>query len=222
MNVRVATDPVIETQSYAWALREAFLGAASRAPFFANFTLRRTKELPIEPVTLPTLGAYFLDEVMAPEGDGNAGELVFVATARIGFSVIVINNDPEAAEATLDRAFMALMNAIWRDAYVTNLIDTHDPHRGEGSPLNARFESVPRQLRRPVISGTIGSKNETPIAELQYEISLLHRWDFGPTIVDEFEEMWLTTAYPPGLTEEEREAVQQVRQQVRLRQNPRS
>lgn len=49
MNARDAKDggPAIETQSYAWALREAFLGAAMRAPFFAGFTARRTKQLPI-------------------------------------------------------------------------------------------------------------------------------------------------------------------------------
>src|SRR5271166_7053011 len=153
------------TQTYAWSLREAMLGAASRAPFFQGFTLLRTRELPIEPAVFPTLGAYLLDATMGPESTGNHGELVFATTPRIGFSIGIINNDPNAMDTILDRALLALMNALWRNPYLTNMIDTYDPVLGEASPDNARFESIPRHTWRHV-PAMIGAKNETPVGVL--------------------------------------------------------
>jgi hypothetical protein len=191
----IEKEPVIETYSYAWALREAFLAAALRHPFFADggFTVRRTRQLPVQVHQLPVLGAYLVDQQTVPEGDGNAGEFVFVSTARIGFSVIIVNDDVNDTETVLDRAYMALMNSIWRDPYVTSFIDTHNPHQDEGSPLNARFESAPRQSRRNIY-GSVGTTNETPIAELQYEVSLMHRSDYAPIISDELLEVDFKTA----------------------------
>jgi hypothetical protein len=180
-------------QSYGIALRNGLLDAALRLPAFAGFKRRLTKQLPTQRAQMPTLGGYFIDEVSAPEGDGNTGELVFVSTTRIGFSAIFINSDVEDTEDVLDRLFMALMNGLWRDPYLTSLIDTYNPHLGQGTALNARFEAIPRIMRRHNY-GAIGGNNETPFAELQCEVSLFHRCDYPPTIEDELLEVDFRTA----------------------------
>jgi hypothetical protein len=179
--------------TYAWSLREAMLGAASRAPFFQGFTLKRTRELPNEVEVFPILAAYLMDGALGPESTGNHGELVFATTPRIGFSIGIINNDPDAMDTILDEGLMALMNALWTNPYVTNMIDTYDPIRGEGNPDNARFESIPRHLWRHQ-PATVGAKSETPVGQLVYEVSLFWRWAFGPRIEDDLLEIDFRTA----------------------------
>jgi hypothetical protein len=208
---------MIETQSYALVLRDALFNATLRLPLFASgWQTRKTRRLPIQKDQAPVLGVYLIDETMTPDGDGNAGEIAFVHTARIGFSAIVIIDDPAAAEAMLDRCFWALMNGLWRDPYLTNLIDTLKPGVGE-TPDNVRFESIARGVRRHSF-GLIGSANETPFAELQYDVSFVFRTEFAPTIEDDLEEIVVTTAFPPDATDAEREGIQQVRSVVRFPQ----
>lgn len=208
--------PPFTAQSSAFNLREAMLAAALRMPLFVTgFTIRRSRQLPIQKDQLPVLGVYFVDENHVPDGLGNSGELVFAHTARIGFSVVVVNNDPAEAEATLDRAYWALMNAVWRDPYLTNFLNTLEPGRGQ-SPDNVRFESVPRGIRVHK-TGTAGPTNEIPVAELQYEVSLFYREEFAPWVEDDFEELVIETAFPIGGTAEERAKVQQVRQVLKFK-----
>ena len=205
-----------ETQSSAFYLREAMLLAALRLPFFATgFKVRRSRQMPIQKDQLPVLGVYLIDETMQPDGVGNSGDIVFVHTARIGFSVVIANNDPAEAEAMLDRAFWQLMNGLWRDPYLTNFIDTFRPGQGD-SPENVRFESIQRGFRQHK-TGTIGPTNETPIAELQYDVSFQYRQEFAPWIEDDLAEVDIETAFPIGGTAEDRAKVQQVRQVLKLK-----
>jgi hypothetical protein len=210
---------VTETQSYSLVLRDAFFDATLRLPFFERgYQTRKNRQFPVQKEQLPVLGVYLIDETMVPDGDGNAGHIAFVHTSRIGFSVIIANNDPVASEATLDRAFWALMNGLWRDQYLTNLLDTYNPDLAAGTPDNVRFESVERGVRRHLY-GAVGQNNETAVAELQYDVSIKYRSEFGPVIEDDLEEIDITTAFPPGATPEERERIQQVRQVMRFTSN---
>jgi hypothetical protein len=205
----LAGAPVVETQSYTLALRDGCLAAALRQPAFSGFKLRKTRQLPIQTADIPTLGASIVDESLGPEGDGNAGELRFMTTARIGFSAVIVNNDQEASETTLDRLYMALLNGVLRDPYLTGFIDTYSPELGEETDLNARFESVPRITRR-MNFGVMGQKNETPIAELQCEMTLFYRQDFPPTIQSDLDvvEVQSAVGYP------NQDQVQQVRMPI--------
>lgn len=185
MNVRADPPTITATQSFTWVLREVFASALMRKPFFAGFKLRRNQHPgPVQMKELPLLGVYMGEEVMTPDGDANAGEIRFMHAFRILFSVIVVNNDPEQIEKKLDAAFWAIMNGLWRDPYLTNLLDTFNPSVGYGNPDNTRMEGVTRGVRRHRF-GAVGLNNEAPFAELQYDATITYRSEFGPVIVDD-------------------------------------
>jgi len=175
---------ITDTQSYSQVLRDVFFARLVTLPFFAGFKARRSKMLQIMRETIPYLGVYIVDEGMAPDGDGNAGHIKFVHTLRLGFSVIIHNNDAVAAELKLDEAFWAIMNGLWRDPYITNMLDTWNPATASGTPDNTRFEAVVRGNRKHVW-GSAGLNNELPYGELQYEASVTYRSEFAPVITDD-------------------------------------
>lgn len=201
--VRDVTSPGLsDTQSYSILIRDAFYAALDRDSFFDGYNKRKNKMLTIAPGLLPYLGVYIVDEQMAPDGDANAGCIRFMHTLRIGFSAMILNNDQVAAEIELDRVFWRIMNTLWTDAYINNVIDTYNPTTGISNPDNVRFEGIVRGMRRHVF-GSSGFNNETPMAEMQYEVSVLYRTMFYPTIVDDFEELRVRTGIKIGETPEE-------------------
>jgi hypothetical protein len=146
---------------------------------------------------------------MTPDGDLNAGEIRFTHYLKLGFSVVVKNPDPVATEATLDQAFWAIMNTLWRDPYLTNMIYT-TPYTGVGgTPDNTRIEGVSRGTRRHVF-GNAGLNNETPIGELQYEATVKYEADYGPIIPDNLLTLSVRTGVKPGDTSDEMAQRQQV------------
>lgn len=183
---------ITDTQSYSEVLRDIFFARAVTLPFFRDFKARRSKMLMVQPEHIPFLGVYIIDETMMPDGDANAGCIRFVHTLRIGFSVIIENNNPVAAELKLDAAFWALMNGLWRDPFITNMLDTWNPRDGVGTPDNTRFEGVVRGMRKHVW-GNAGQNNELPIGEMQYDASVLYRADYAPIITDDLERIHVET-----------------------------
>jgi hypothetical protein len=182
-------------QSYTWVLREVFLAAVKRLPYFGGggFTYRRNPHPgPIQIDDIPLVGVYIGDEVMTPDGDGNAGAIRFLHQAKFSFSVLVLNNDPALAEQQLDGAFWAIMNGLWRDEYITNFLDTWNPQLGADNPDNTRFEAITRGVRRHRF-GNAGHNNDTPFAELQYEITMTYRTEFGARVPDDFLHMHVET-----------------------------
>jgi hypothetical protein len=200
---------ITATQSYSWVLREVFIAALQRWPYFSTFTIRRTPQLPGQTDQIPLLGVYILDESMAPDGDANAGEIRFIHSCRLGFQAIIRNNDPPASEQKLDEIFWAIMNVLWRDQYILNMLDTFNPNLGAGNPDNTRIEGISRGVRRHKW-GASGAANETPIAELQYDVTFTYRSNWPPEITDDLLRIHLETAFPLGGTPEEIAAVQQV------------
>jgi hypothetical protein len=181
---RVQPPPTIsEVQSWSFIIRDMFFDRLMISPFFANFTARKSRALQIQTSSIPYLGVYFVNEDMTPDGDLNAGEIRFTHLLKIGFSVIIQNNDIVACETKLDQAYWAIMNTLWRDPNLTNLIDTRAYPGGIGNPDNTRIEGVSRGTRRHVF-GNAGLNNETPIGEMQYEATVKYSADYGPIVLD--------------------------------------
>ena len=132
---RVQPPPTIsEVQSWSFIIRDLLIERLMQAPFFGLWTPRKSKALPIMTNQIPTLGVYFVNEDMSPDGDLNVGEIRFSHQLKLGFSAIIVNNDPVACEAKLDQAYWAIMNTLWRDPYLVNLIDTRRYPGGVGNP----------------------------------------------------------------------------------------
>jgi len=163
---------VTDTQSFSQVIRDTLFSKTVVLPFFANFKARRSKQLPIQEPLLPYLGVYIISEDMPADGDPNCGDIRFIHDLRIGFQVIIENNDPVAAELKLDEAFWAIMNGLWTDADLTNMILSDIPD-------NTRIEGIPRGTRRHEW-GAIGA-NQQPIGELEYVATLRYRSEWFPT-----------------------------------------
>ena len=200
---------VTDTQSYSHVIRDVFFGALQADPFFASYTCRKNKMLVARPEYLPYLGVYIIDETMLPDGDGNAGEVRFIHALRIGFSVLAANNDQDALELQLDAAYWRIMNRLWPDEYIMNLLDTENPNTGQSNPDNTRIESIERGLRR-YVWGNAAFNNETPLGELQYDITCRHRTYWSPVIPDDLLTIDLKTGIQPGDTQDEMDQRQQL------------
>jgi hypothetical protein len=199
---------ITDTQSFSLVIRDVFYDALCSDPFFDGYTCRKNKMLAVQPQLLPYLGVYIIDETMLPDGDANAGCIRFNHTLRIGFSVMIANNDQVVAEQGVDAAWWKIMNRLWPDQYIMNLLDTHNPHTDTSNPDNTRIEGVTRGVRRHVFGAT-GLNNETPLAELQYDVSIFYRTDWPPIIIDDLEEIDISTGIKIGDTQEEMDQRQQ-------------
>ena len=91
------------TQSYSQVIKDGIFNILSADPYFAGYTCRKTKMLPVMPNLLPYLGVYFVKETQVPNGDANCTDIKFNHTLTLGFSIIVANNDQDAAEQTPPR-----------------------------------------------------------------------------------------------------------------------
>ncbi|WP_063685539.1 hypothetical protein [Bradyrhizobium stylosanthis] len=200
---------VTDTQSYSHVIRNVFFDAVSADPFFASYTCRKNKMLVARPEYLPYLSVYVIDETMLPDGDGNAGEVRFIHALRIGFSVLAANNDQDALEAQLDAAYWRIMNRLWPDEYIMNLLDTMNPNTGQQNPDNTRVESIERGVRR-YVWGNAAFNNETPVGEVQYDITCRHRTYWSPIIPDDLLTIDLKTGIKPGDTQDEMDQRQQL------------
>ena len=176
---------ITDTQSYSLVIRDAFFDAVSTDPFFASYTCRKTRMLAVKTELLPHLGVYIIDETMLPDGEPNAGVIRFNHDLRIGFSVMVANNDQVLAEQTIDAAFWKIMNRLWPDQHLMNMIYS-------SMADNTRVEAITRGARRHVF-GASGLNNETPLAEMQYDITAKYRTYWPPIITDDLLEIDVTT-----------------------------
>jgi hypothetical protein len=179
---------ITATQSFSWVLREAIIDALT--PSFAGFTIVRTDRVPVQVWQLPVLGVYLKPERMTPDGDWNAGDVRFVHDFQIGFSVIIADNDGDAAEQKLDAVWWAIMTAVWANVGLMNLV--------QGTTVdNTRMEGCTLGVRR-FVYGAMGKNNETPVAELQYEITCRYRTGWPPAIADTLNLIVLTVV-PAGV-----------------------
>jgi hypothetical protein len=193
---------ITDTQSYALVIRDAFFDTVTPDPFFADYTCRKTKMLAVQTQLLPYLGVYQIDEVMVPDGDANAGDVRFSHTLRIGFSAMVANNDQVVAEQIADAAIWRVMNILWPNQLIMNVLLS-------SLPDNTIIESITRGTRRPVYGAT-NLANETPIVEMQYDVSVFYRTSWPPIITDDLDEIDVSTGIKIGDTQTEMDQRQQV------------
>jgi len=201
-----ATDTTVF--SYSIVIRDMFLAKLIAAPFFAGFNFRKSRQLPTQINQLPTLGVYFVKEEMDPDGDLNHGDIDMIHNLTLGFSVVVINNSPEALQEKLDQAYWVIMNTLWRDPYLMNMIDTRAYPGAIGNPDNVRVEGLAKGNRRFFDHPPLN--NETPMGELRYEQVVRYRADYTPIITDDLLQISLTTGVKPGDTPLEMEQRLQV------------
>jgi hypothetical protein len=193
---------ITDTQSYSHVIRDALFDALAGDPFFAGYTCRKSKMLVARPEYLPYLGVYIIDETMTPDGDANAGNIRFSHALRVGFSAMVANNDQVAIEQQLDAAYWRIMNRLWTDPTLNNVFVT-------SLPDNVEFESIERGLRR-YVWGNAAFNNETPLGEVQYDITVRHRstWVPGPFV--DLLTIDVKTGIKPGDTQDEMDQRQQL------------
>jgi hypothetical protein len=198
---------ITNTQSYSWVIHKVFYDALAADAFFAGHFKRKTKMVPVQPEQLPYLGVYIVDETMNPDGEPNQPPIKFQHTVRIGFSVFYADNDQEVALASVDAAYWRINNVLFTNQYIMNLYDTSNPYNyGEqypGNPDNVIIESITRGVVRRPAFGATQLNNQTPLAELQYDLSVFGRTMWYPAITDTLDEIDLTTGVKPGDTPEE-------------------
>jgi hypothetical protein len=198
---------ITEQQTQAFDIRDAFYGLVTADPFFASYTKRKTKMLPLQQDLLPFLGVYLIDELMGPDGDAGAGCVRFTHTARIGFSAIAINNDQDVLEKTIDQAFLKIMTILWTDLHLMNVLQK--ALTSGNNPENVTIERIERGVRRFVF-GSASFNNEMPMGELQYEVSTYYRTEWYPDITDTLDEIDVNT----GVKADDTSAEMANRQQV--------
>ena len=196
------------TASVPMQVRDGMLTRIKVMPFFAAvsaFKYTKNRALQIQPASLPLCGVYFLQETGTPEGDANAGEPRFRVQARFGISVIVVNNDMEAAEYTLDLAAGAIRGGLFSDPTFYN----NDAFQIQGFSFDSRRHNF-----------GVTVDQETPFAELQLELVCdLGTIDYPPIVLDDLDIIHVKTAFPLGGTQAEQDAVQQVSTEYDLPQN---
>jgi hypothetical protein len=178
--------PITETQSFAFLIRDTIYDLVT--PAFSGYKLRKNRMLPVQPDQLPYLGIYLAEEVMTPDGDANAGCVRFSHTARIGFSVVIANNDPVVAEQQSDQAFLLLMKTMFTDLHFMQVVENLQNDEG------VMVESVVRGTRRHIF-GSPQNTNETPFVELQYEVNFFFRTEWYPDITDTLNEIDVKTLF---------------------------
>jgi hypothetical protein len=206
---------ITDTNSYSHVIRDVFFNALSTDPFFASYTCRKNKMLVARPEYLPYLGVYIIDDTMTPDGDANVGNIRFIHALRIGFSVMQSDPDQDVLELGLDAAYHEIETRLWNDPYINNVYDTLNPHTQVQNPDNVRFESIERGMRR-YVWGNQAVNNETPVGEMQYDITVRHRDYFVPGSFDDLNLIDMKTGVKPGDTQAEMDQRIQIERQYQF------
>jgi hypothetical protein len=181
--------PHIDTieRSYAMRVRDAIIPRLQAKAFFKDFTFRRSHALKIMPALMPYCCVYFMSEQLRPDGNANIGEIRFSSEARIGFQVIMINNDPDIMEDRLDDAHQVIFNTLLRDpTFYNNKVEDYI------------IEAFSRGSRQHFYGSTVIQNNETPYAELRAELVCdLGAIEYEPIVEDMLETLHVETVHPP-------------------------
>jgi hypothetical protein len=185
-----------DLHSYSYIIRDGWLQRIKAVPTFQNIKkFGTTKMNRIQVDQLPFLGVYFLDEQTRADGDWDAGAPHFVVDLKLGFSVIVESSDETVAENNLDSAFWTLINMLsyqywFRFPMPPGTVDA----MGKPCPF-IDTEGVTRGQRFHKF-GNAGINNETPVAELQFDMTLRYHEYFSPWPFDDLKTMHVTVAHP--------------------------
>lgn len=183
-------------RSIAMQVRDGALARIKLIPFFQGFTFRKSHALVVATNLMPYCCVYFMGEQGGPDGNANTGEIRFQSDTRLGFSVFMLNNDPDEMEDKLDFAYMAIFNGLLRDSTFYN-------------NNNYKIESFPSFNRRHVYGNTGGlQNNETPYAELRAElVCCLGAIEYEPIEETMLETVHVETVPPEDLGENQEQHI---------------
>jgi hypothetical protein len=187
-------NPADDRQSYAFRIHGKAFDILANAPLFAGFVCKRLdKALPIEanvPTQIPFLGVYLVDESMGPDGDINAGNIRFTHTIRLGVQALLKNSDQVLLETDLDRIYWYVAHSLLDNDGFTNMLLADMAGIDNSSIEGFTRVAVRRRF------GSSGSANETPLGELQFELTCQIRSMWQPWSFPDLERVTLTTVYP--------------------------
>jgi hypothetical protein len=154
--------------------------------FFNGFTFKKSHAFKIQVAKMPYCAVYFMGENLSPDGDADIGEVRFNSIARIGFSIIMINNDEDAMEDQLDNAYQVTFNGLLCDPTLYNNNEF-------------KIQSYVRGARAHFYGIAGSQNNETPYAELRAELHCnLGAIEYEPLVEYMLDTIHVETAHPPG------------------------
>lgn len=176
-------------RSIAMQVRDAAIARLELQSFFAGFTFRRSHAFKLQANLMPYCAVYLMTENLTPDGNANTGEVRFSSELRLGFSVVMLNSDPDVMEDKLDNAYQMIFEGLLRDPTFYN---------------NSRYtiEAFTRGNRQHVY-GQIGAPqaHEVPWAELRADLYCdLGAIEYEPIIENMLESIHVETAHPPDDT----------------------
>lgn len=177
-----------DLHSYSYIIRDGILRRIKVLPTFQ--TIKRfatTKMSRIQPDQLPFFGCYIIDEQRRPDGDWDAGAPHFIVDLKLGFSVMVESSDDQVAEDNLDAAYWTLMNLLTYQWWF------RFPMPKPWPPVDIEGITRGQRIHR---FGNASNTNETPVAELQFDLTYRFRDFFNPVVMDDLKRIHVTVAYP--------------------------
>jgi hypothetical protein len=175
------------TRSYGMMVRDAILARLKTSPFFQGYTFYKSHALQIQHDDFPACAVFFMGEQLSQDGNNNTGEVRFSSEVKIGLSVYLINNDPEAMEDRLDNAYEALFQRLLRDPTLMN----NEYFQIEAYTKGSRMH----------VYGQMGSpqSNETPYAEMRADLTCdLGAIEYEPRVEYMLEKIHIETVHPPS------------------------
>jgi hypothetical protein len=177
-----------DLHSYSYIIRDGILQRIKAVPTFQSIKkFGTTKMSRVQLDQIPFLGCYIIDEQLRPDGDWDAGAPKFVCDLRLGFSVILENSNDALAEDNLDAAYWTLMNLLTYQRWFRFVMPAPFP------PVD--IEGITRGQRLHKF-GNAPNTNETPVAELQFDMTYRYREFFLPMVTDDLKQIHVTVAYP--------------------------
>jgi hypothetical protein len=185
----------VDINSPSFIIRDGMLDRLKQLPTFQG--VRRWSTTPafrvqsqLDANQIPYVSCYLIDERLEPDGDANHAEPRFIHTVRVGFSVVITSSDDTVAEQNLDSAHWTIMRTLENPRWHKF---PADGVWNNGNDL--RIEGVTRGSRKHIF-GNKAINNETPVAELQMDLTFVHRSSFPPHPFDDLDRIHVTVAHP--------------------------
>jgi hypothetical protein len=188
MNGIITSSLTPDLHSYSYIIRDGILQRLKAVPTFQSIKRWGTTQmLRVQPNQLPFFGCYFMQEQLRPDGDWDAGAPHFVNDLQIGFQLILESADEAVAENNLDAAYRTLMNLLTYQWWFRFPMPAPFP------PVE--IEGITRGQRR-FKWGNPSITNETPVGELQCDLTYRFREFYLPGPFDDLRRIHVTVAYP--------------------------
>jgi hypothetical protein len=137
-----------------------------------------------------------MNEQRRPDGDWNAGAPHFIVDLTLGFSLIIESTDEGVAERNLDTAYKSLMDLLTYQWWFRFPMPTPYVIDANGKEIKyVEIEGVTRGQRK-FRFGNASNTNETPVGELQFDLTYRFRDFFLPWPFDDLRRIHVTVAYP--------------------------